>query len=143
MNYINCFKLSLLFSFFVASCSKDNSSESNPSNSSIDFVTIGNSLEVMKQDLGNYDYNTALNECTKLSNRWRLPTTKEWLLICNNRDKVPNLVFNVLYWSSEINPGAANSVYGYFSRALTSSSCEANGYLYKNELHYTRAVRSK
>ncbi len=133
-NTILFFKILIFTSFSICinSCTKSNLPEENS-------ITIGGTLIVYKEDLGNFKYTEAVNECNKLGAGWRLPTRAEWTVICQNKEKVPNLVNSGTYWSSETNPAVANGIFGYNN----GSVCTVGNFLLQSESWYTRPVKSR
>lgn len=136
-------KLLYTFAFFLSfliiinSCSKEGVLEENS-------ITIGGTLIVYKEDLGKLKYADAIIACNKLGSGWRLPTRNEWTTICENKEKVPNLVNNGTYWSSETNPAVANGIFGYFNSIGGPGLCFSTGnFLLQSESWYTRAVKTK
>jgi hypothetical protein len=93
------------------------------------------SLEVMKTDLGQMNWDDARKACEKLGDGWRLPTIQELYFMYNNRDEIGDFVKdqNSYYWSSTRLGAAA----WYFS----FSDGYSNGIFFKDYMLYVRAVR--
>ncbi len=67
-------------------------------NLDIDLIKI-DSLEVIKTDLGNMNWDDAKKACEKLGNGWRLPTMEELNLLYKYRDTLGGFKNN--YWSGK------------------------------------------
>ncbi len=67
-------------------------------NLNIDVIKI-DSLEIIKTDLGNMNWDDAKKACEKLGNGWRLPTLEELNLLYKYRDTLGGFKNN--YWSSK------------------------------------------
>ena len=69
-------------------------------------IIIGD-LEVMTKDLGKMNFEEAQKACKELGDGWRLPTKKEFTILCENKDKIGGFETS-WYWSStELNGQAA------------------------------------
>ena len=73
-------------------------------------IIIGD-LEVMPQDLGKMNFEEAQKACGELGDGWRLPTKKEFNVLCENKGKIGGFEIS-WYWSStELNGQAAWVLY--------------------------------
>ena len=99
-----------------------------------DFKTIkiGN-LEVMKEDLGEMNWDDAVKACADLGDGWRLPTKDELNILYENKDKIGGFA-NWYYWSSK--EFVFNDAWGqYFGNGSQSPGI-------KTETVYVRAIRA-
>lgn len=62
-------------------------------------IKIGG-LEIMKNDLGKFDFETANKICSDLGNGWHLPTKAELNILHKYKGKIGGFILNQSYWSS-------------------------------------------
>ena len=96
----------------------------------------GEQIEVYPKNLdGAYSWNDAIAACEALGDGWHLPTKEELNLLFSNKEKIDGFKEGD-YWScSEYSTTAA------WGQHWHSGSPGAQGYLYKTDAVYVRAVR--
>ena len=94
---------------------KEEVSNNNPDLELISPKSIGQTikfgnLEIMKSDLGKFNWNDANTACSKLGKGWRLPTAKELNSIYLNRKFIGGFTKDE-YWSSTSEVGFDENAY--------------------------------
>jgi hypothetical protein len=105
-----------------------------PKIESIKVPKIG--LEVMKEDLGEMNWDEAIKACKNLGGAWRLPTLDELIKIYENRESIGDFASHG-YWSS--NEMSDNFAWFY---SFTSMKAYYDPKNQKGTAYYVRAVRT-
>ena len=95
------------------------------SNSVGQTIKIGN-LEIMKKDLGLFNWDDANAGLSKLGGGWRLPTIKELLILKVNKKIIGGFDAEFYYWSSTLRKDANCSCDTYLSAELSNDRYAAN-----------------